>query len=1084
MDYTRIQKINTLFLQKAEAIKCLSKCLNDVKRILSESSSSDNMMRRVVSELNNLGNLINDDQYKNLKEIRYVGNRYIDTVKNIRVYRDGLLNGGDAVYASINSLVQAQELFTNGVRSINSTYGCQIDDLDSYNTVVVQILNRTISDDNQYLEQLKGEALTYLRGDVLELRSQDSLPTVNSLPVNMKVGNKPAKQAPLQVLKAAGVKSMYEEVDLDLYHQGNAIVNVGFKEMSDKEIDYFVTAYVFRYLESFPLGAAHVHIIDDNTNYLYKRLYNNFQNESNGESVKDIIHIHTSVKSLSEFRDVICEDIFLKTSVNTPDLYSIHEKDKTDAFNLIILRDGLVDASGYVSAEVLDMINSLTKPGAVGHKCGLRFLIIDSSKSFENTQNDSNKHLISLIHDNCELNLSYSQGRFMLGEDEIEMIHIVDDVDSFIQDRSGQIIDTINKKEKNIVSIDDISSDKVGDEPSTIMYIPIGMSGGKVVELPFSCKDEDGTVAGQCVGYMAIGQSGSGKSSFFHSLVLNGCTKYSPCDLQFWLLDFKNGGASSKYSKSGIPHIKIIAENNKIDDALCLFQMVLEEMERRNKLFNKNFTDNIIEYNAKAKACGMEYLPRIIIAIDEVQEIFREDNASEIQKLISSISTRMRSSGMHFVMVAQNLSEGKTYMLKEAFLPSATGRICFRVAQDIPRDSGFGEEYIDRRQEISGLKTGEAYVSYGSNTIKKVKMAFASTQEMSSKFFKDICDKYPDYRDMRPLVIGSKKRLVISDQIQGQSYTYYDLMRNINSNQVGCHAFVGEDVYRMEPLDVVFSSNENSSILLLGSDKSIASSFCASIVLSLLRQNVKVHLFNGDRTKVAFDNEVVQHPYMHVCQELGNKNENIVNHRLDQLPDVLKTFYSDYLERQSTVQRAEYEDPTFAPLFLVINDLFGIESFVANVAIESDNKTPNDTETKNGFGFNYDIFTDRSSVSTDGSFKETIQNILNILIKNGYRYNIFIVLSLRGDPATWRGFRLSSEFNNVFMFNDTEYSDQIDNSYFMREMLKNISNYGEQETLAVCSTKKRFSKIRPIIYNLSNSTELEAIDLLIEGGGT
>ena len=56
---------------------------------------------------------------------------------------------------------------------------------------------------------------------------------------------------------------------------------------------------------------------------------------------------------------------------------------------------------------------------------------------------------------------------------------------------------------------------------------------------------------------------------------------------------------------------------------------------------------------------------------------------------------------MHFVMVAQNLSDGKSYMLKDAFLPSATGRICFRVAPDIPRDSGFDEDFIQRKQEIA-----------------------------------------------------------------------------------------------------------------------------------------------------------------------------------------------------------------------------------------------------------------------------------------------------------------------------------------------------------------------------------------------
>lgn len=146
------------------------------------------------------------------------------------------------------------------------------------------------------------------------------------------------------------------------------------------------------------------------------------------------------------------------------------------------------------------------------------------------------------------------------------MLHISGNLDAFVQERSMALAKAINSKEKSIITLDEVSANKTEKQLGNIMYIPVGKSGGNVVELPFSCRDEDGTVAGQCIGYIAIGQSGSGKSSFFHSLVLNGCMKYSPKDLQFWLLDFKNGGASSKYSDCGIPHIKIIAEDNKIDD--------------------------------------------------------------------------------------------------------------------------------------------------------------------------------------------------------------------------------------------------------------------------------------------------------------------------------------------------------------------------------------------------------------------------------------------------------------------------------------------------------------------------------------
>ena len=81
------------------------------------------------------------------------------------------------------------------------------------------------------------------------------------------------------------------------------------------------------------------------------------------------------------------------------------------------------------------------------------------------------------------------------------------------------------------------------------------------------------------------------------------------------------------------------------------------------------------------------------------------------------------------------------------------------MAQNIARDSGFSEEFSQRKQEIAELKTGEAYVSYGKGTIRKVKMAYASPEDMTGKYFAQIRELYPEYSEMKPLVIGSKQRL-------------------------------------------------------------------------------------------------------------------------------------------------------------------------------------------------------------------------------------------------------------------------------------------------------------------------------------
>lgn len=1084
-----IDSLNNQYITKLKIIDTLQLYLGKIVGEQNNSRLSDTQKASIsMKYLDTLLEEVDDGgEYVKLRDIVSVGAAYFACFTAINDYKDTLFNINNGVKGVItNEIKKIKESQENYVRSrdmFRTKYNYQIDAMDSLNQVIIDNIKDAVSSEQKTIEQLKNEARTLVnRENTIVLKMTDSIHAVNQLPDSMLVARYPVQHVTQAILKDIGINSTYKNIDSELRSQGNVIVNADFKDMADEQIDAFIMAYIFRFMEIFPLGVVHVHIFDQNANYLYKRLNNSFKLENAGETVKKIVRIHSSLKELSDFRDVICDDIFRKTSSDKPDLYSIFEHDQSDSFNLIIIRDGFVDGSGYVAADILDTINSLTKPEDLGHICGLRFLIIDNSSSFAKNLTENSKYLINSIQGNCENKFNYIDGEFLIDNKKTEVLQIQGNLDLYVQERAKAIADAIGKKEKNYISLDDICASEIDENLGNIMYIPVGMSGGKIVELPLSCKDEDGTVAGQCIGYMAIGQSGSGKSSFFHSVVLNGCMKYSPRDIQFWLLDFKNGGASSKYSNCGIPHVKIIAENNKIDDALCLFQMVLEEMERRSRAFNRNHEDNIIDYNKKANAKGLEYFPRIIIAIDEVQEIFREDNASVIQKLISSISTRMRSAGMHFVMVAQNLSDGRTYMLKDAFLPSATGRICFRVAQDIPRDSGFEEEFVERRQEISELKTGEAYVSYGKDTIKKVKIAFISPQDMSDRYFADICGRYPTYSNMRPLVIGSRKRLAITDYQQGSNSNYYDVFRNIISHNGVYTAVIGEDVYRMNPLSIRFSQQENSSVLFLGSDKRIASSLCASTAVSLMLQNVKVHLINGDRTKIQEENELIQHPFMYVCQNIATSGGCLENHRMDQLQDVLRELYSKYLERKAQVQQADDEEPDFLPMFLIVNDLFGIESFARDDMVEN-NLSELQTEPR-GFAWlneDFNINCEPNARKETGQFREKMQHIISVLLKDGYRYNIHIVLSIKGAPSMWSNSRIVSEVNNMVFFNDTEYVDRIDNAYYLKAMLKNIFNDSEDETMAVWSSKKTFSKIRPIIYNMSIQTEQEALDKLIKG---
>ena len=105
---------------------------------------------------------------------------------------------------------------------------------------------------------------------------------------------------------------------------------------------------------------------------------------------------------------------------------------------------------------------------------------------------------------------------------------------------------------------------------------------------------------------------------------------------------------------------------------------------------------------------------------------------------------------------------------------------------------------------------------------------------------------------------------------------------------------------------------------------------------------------------------------------------------------------------------------------------------------------------------------------------------MKTLAKNGYRYNMHVVLAIKGDPANWRTGQVSSLVSNMILFNETEYTDQLSNSYYLREMLKNISDETGNETLAVWAGKGSYSKIRPVIYDLSDRQENAALDALVK----
>lgn len=1040
--------------------------LKPIQSILSnrnKHANPEDTLKEVVKYRNEFGMIENQDLHIITCLIDAIGiaDNYITCINAIneleKVMKESVMSRTGKLDDTKKKVITTQNRLDASKKRVEKSYCTKLDSIDALIQFVWSSAEDAIEQVQEKMRRMVEEGKELMkRNGTIDVSASVDFPPAQNLPDMFLIGQSRLKTTPPPFYAEIGCTG--QDITINLKTNGNIWIDPVNQNMDTPEIDNFITAYILRFLEKFPIGTVNVHLFDKNPKSFYLRMRDIFESANATDIAKRTITIHESLNDLENIRKRCNNDLIKKINQNNKsDLYELHENDSAEPFQLIIIRKGLLESNGYASAEILDTLQSLSNPGEPGHRCGLRFVIVGSIAISESSIAENVKQQLNAIRSHCE--------QITLPNNEKDYLHISGNTEAFVGKRSEFIFEKINQAAKNSIPLNDIIDWKETPSMGSIIRIPVGKSGGKIVELSISCKNVEKTLEGNNIGFMVIGKSGFGKSNFLNAFVLSGCAKYSPVDLQFWLLDFKFGGTVQSYIHSDLPHIRIISENNKVDDALCLFRMILDEMEMRTAEFKRNGFDNIIDYNDYAKQFGKDSFSRIVIVIDEVQEIFRDDNASELNNLISQISGRMRSNGIHIVMIAQNMSDGKITLLKDSFLKTVSGRICFNLAQDSIRESSFGKVFTDRQEEIANLRTGEIFVSYdsGASNISKVSLVNVEHDEMKTLFSK-IKDKYPQKPSLH--LIGSKERLSLLSEQQGSTKNYSDSVLSLKPNSERCSIVLGEDVYRMIPKTMDFSQNQNASVVFVGNDALMASSLCTSSALSLMRQNTTLHLLNADNTSG-------EHPFQYICKNCGNM-EPVHIHRPAELKNVLAEFFSEFQTRKTMAENS-VDRVSFEPVFLIINDLFEIGDFESNVTIELNAKTNVPQSENTGSRISFGIS------KSSGSTSDSAQSIMSKLITNGYKYNIHLILSIRGDYTKWRGFRFS-DAGRIIVFNQATSIDGIGSKYYLNEMLKNIANENEEETVAVWYSNQMFSKIRPILYRISDTKEKEAIDRLIKGG--
>ncbi len=217
---------------------------------------------------------------------------------------------------------------------------------------------------------------------------------------------------------------------------------------------------------------------------------------------------------------------------------------------------------------------------------------------------------------------------------------------------------------------------------------------------------------------LIAGQTGSGKSVCINSIITSLLYKSSPKDVRLILVDPKMVELNVY---NGIPHLMtpVVTDPKKAAGAL---QFVVREMEKRYETFAKRKVKDIVRYNEVAKENGDETMPRIVVIVDELNDLMLVARG-EVEDSVMRIAQLARAAGIYLILATQRPSVNVITGVIKANIPS---RIAFAVASGVDSktilDSTGAEKLVGKGDMLLHLN--------GENKPTRVQGAFADEQEI------------------------------------------------------------------------------------------------------------------------------------------------------------------------------------------------------------------------------------------------------------------------------------------------------------------------------------------------------------------
>ena len=512
-----------------------------------------------------------------------------------------------------------------------------------------------------------------------------------------------------------------------------------------------------------------------------------------------------------------------------------------------------------------------------------------------------------------------------------------------------------------------------------------------------------------------IGQSGTGKSVFLHDVIIGAMSKYSPEELELYLMDFKIGGVEfNRYRNE--KHVKaLLVDNSDIQITLEILRDISNKMRERGKLLRASGVSNIVEYN---QVNPDKKMPRIVFIADECHVMFPTMNSKEaklyreISEILQKIAKEGRSQGVHLVLATQTIAQSE--------IPSEViNNISdFYLLKCSPGDS---ERLVRGSVDTtSQLKTGQVLHHDIDNDVV-FKSTYLPTPE-ALEIIKKINAKTKGFENDQFYFVGSQI-FEIDDEVKSllTKKTSIALGRSIDT--------------KMEPVIIPLRNEYADNAMLFGiNDEEQVSRTAMASIQSLLISNktIKIKVINCLPTDLRNTTKILK--------DLEGKGKIELLNPSSCGPEL-----------QSIATSIKNRDAEPTVLYILGQERFRELRMDMEIATEKPASTGDD------FGFDSSMFS--GGGSSDADFN-SYQKVIEYILKNGAEVGVHVVLQIdKPKQLLFADYMSAKDFFNMFHHLVMLKSDE-----------NAVNTLGMSDDLKLENLSSDIERLRAIYYNETNNS--------------